>query len=90
MITTDCSALAGVSFGSVKPKLAAVNVSCVSSLVVTVVFVPAGASFTRRDVDGERVRRRVEIDAAVGRPPVVAHLEREASCRGTRWHSPRA
>ena len=44
----------------------------------------------RRDVDGERVRRRVEIHAAVGGPPVVAHLEREAWCRATRWHSPRA
>ena len=32
----------------------------------------------RRDVDRHRVRRRIEIDAAVGRAAVVLHLEGEA------------
>ena len=32
----------------------------------------------RRDVDGDRVRRLVEVDAAVGGAAVVLHLEREA------------
>ena len=36
---------AGLSLGSVNPKFAAVNVYCVSSFVVTVLFVPAGALF---------------------------------------------
>ena len=43
---TDCSAFAGVSLGSVKPKFAAENVCAVSSLMVSVALVPAGASFT--------------------------------------------
>ena len=32
----------------------------------------------RGDVDRDRVRRRIEIDAAVGRAAVVLHLEGEA------------
>ena len=46
VIVTFCNVLAGVSFGSVKPKSLAAKVNAVSSLVVTVRFVPAGASFT--------------------------------------------
>ncbi len=46
MILTPFNAFAGLSFGSVNPKFAAVNVYCVSSFVVTVLFVPAGSSFT--------------------------------------------
>ena len=46
VIVTALSALAGLSFGSVKPKSAAVKVYCVSSSVVTVLLVPAGASLT--------------------------------------------
>ena len=49
-----------------------------SSSVVTVLSVPAGASLTRGDVDRHRLGRRVEIDAAVGRAAVVLHLEGEA------------
>ena len=46
VMMTDASAFAGVSFGSVQPKPAAVKVYCVSSIPVTVLFVPAGASLT--------------------------------------------
>ena len=46
VIVTALSALAGLSFGSVKPKSAAANVYGVSSPVVTVLSVPAGASLT--------------------------------------------
>jgi fatty acid desaturase len=46
VIFTFRSASAGESFGSVKPKLAALKTYAVSSLVVTVLFVPTGASFT--------------------------------------------
>ncbi len=42
-LTLD-SALAGASFGSVKPKSATLKVYAVSSLVVTVLLVPTGAS----------------------------------------------
>ena len=45
---------------------------------MTVLSVPAGASIDADDVDRQRVRRRVEIDAAVGGAAVVLHLEREA------------
>ena len=53
-----------------------------SSSVVTVLSVPAGASLTGVDVDGDRVRRRIEIDAAIGRAAVVLHLEGEAGVAG--------
>ena len=43
---TACKVLAGLSFGSVKPNSAAVKVWPVSSKVVMVLLVPAGASFT--------------------------------------------
>ena len=46
VILTAVSAFAGLSFGSVKPKSTAAKVYCVSSNVVTVLLVPAGASFT--------------------------------------------
>src|SRR5947199_331558 len=46
VISTAASALAGLSFGSVKPNSSAVKVWAVSSLVVIVLSVPAGASFT--------------------------------------------
>ena len=46
VITTDCSVLAGLSSGSVKPKSAAVKTRAVSSVAVSVAFVPAGASLT--------------------------------------------
>src|SRR3984893_15423584 len=46
VISTAAKLLAGLSLGSVKPKLAAAKVKAVSSLVVTVLLVPAGASFT--------------------------------------------
>ena len=46
VIFTDCSVLAGLSSGSVKPKSAAVNVRAVSSVAVSVALVPAGASLT--------------------------------------------
>ena len=42
---TDCSVLAGVSLGSVKPKSAALKVCVASSLRVMVLSAPAGASF---------------------------------------------
>ena len=42
---TAASAFAGASFGSVKPKCAVVNVSGVSSFVLTVLLVPAGSPF---------------------------------------------
>ena len=35
----------------------------------------------RGDVDRHRVRRRIEIDAAIGRAAVVLHLEGEAGVR---------
>ena len=46
VILTAASALAGLSFGSLKPKSAAVKTFAVSSSVVTVLSVPAGASLT--------------------------------------------
>src|SRR5205823_4041337 len=46
VISTAASALAGLSFGSVKPNSSAVKVWAVSSLVVIVLCVSAGASFT--------------------------------------------
>src|SRR5204863_388221 len=46
VISTGSSALAGLSFGSLKPNSAAVNVWAVSSLVVIVLSGPDGASFT--------------------------------------------
>ena len=46
VITTDWSALAGVSVGSVKPKIGGRQARAASSSVVTVVLVPAGASLT--------------------------------------------
>jgi hypothetical protein len=46
VILTAVSALAGESLGSAKPKSAAANVYCISSFVVTMLFVPAGASLT--------------------------------------------
>ena len=46
LILTAVSALAGLSLGSVKPKSALANVYAVSSSVVTVLLVPAGASLT--------------------------------------------
>ena len=45
-ILTLSSAFAGLPSASVKPKSAAEKVYAVSSSVVTVLFVPAGASFT--------------------------------------------
>ena len=45
VIFTANNVFAGLSLGSVNPKFAAVNVYCVSSFVVTVLFVPAGALF---------------------------------------------
>ena len=41
----------------------------------------AGASLTAVDVDDDRVGRRIEIDAAIGRAAVVLHLEGEAGVR---------
>ena len=49
---------------------------------MTVLSVPAGASLTGVDVDRHRVRRRIEVDAAVGRAAVVLHLEGEAGVAG--------
>src|SRR5438046_2307657 len=46
VISAVASVLAGLSFGSVKPNSSAVKVWAVSSLVVIVLSVPAGASFT--------------------------------------------
>ena len=45
VIFTARKLLGGVLFGSVKPNCAVVNVCATSSLVVTVLFVPAGALF---------------------------------------------
>ena len=45
-MTTLAKALAGLSLGSVKPKLAALKVWLPSSLMVTEPLVPAGASLT--------------------------------------------
>ena len=45
-IFTAVSALAGVSAASLKPKSVAANVYTVSSSVLTVLLVPAGASLT--------------------------------------------
>ena len=45
-ITTACSALAGVSLASLKPKSAVVSATLVSSLVVSVLSAPEGASLT--------------------------------------------
>ena len=46
VIFTLAKALAGESFGSLKPKSATVKLTAVSSSVVMVLSVPAGASFT--------------------------------------------
>ena len=46
--------------------------------MVTVLSVPAGGLFDRRDVDRHRLGRRIEVHAAVGRAAIVLHLEREA------------
>ena len=46
VILTALSALAGLSLGSEKPKLSGVRVRAVSSTVVSVALVPAGASAT--------------------------------------------
>src|SRR5436190_305123 len=46
VITTAANALAGLSFGSLKPNSSAVKAWAVFSLVVMVLSVPAGASFT--------------------------------------------
>src|SRR5436190_1366066 len=46
VITTAANALAGLSFGSLKPNSSAVKVWAVPSLVVMVLSVPTGASFT--------------------------------------------
>ena len=78
VMVTALSALAGLSLGSVKPKSAVTKVYAVFSLVVTVLLVPAGASFTARDVDGQGVGRGIQIYPAIGRPTIVLHLEGEA------------
>lgn len=46
MIFTESRTFGGLSNGSEKPKSAVLNVYAVFSLVVTVLFVPAGASLT--------------------------------------------
>ncbi len=46
VIVTAERLLTGASFGSVKPKLAAVKVNVAPSVTVTVLSVPAGASLT--------------------------------------------
>src|SRR5207237_1148249 len=46
VIFTASRLLAGLSFGSLKPKSATVNVCAPSSLTVTVLLAPDGASFT--------------------------------------------
>ena len=46
VIVTACSVFGGLSLRSVKPKSAAVKTCGVSSLMVIVVLVPTGASFT--------------------------------------------
>ena len=51
----------------------------VSSSVVTVLSVPAGASLTEVTLIVMRVGRLVEVDAAVGGAAVVLHLEGEAT-----------
>ena len=50
----------------------------VSSMVVTVLSVPAGASLTAVTLKVIVLARLVEIDAAVGGAAVVLHLEGEA------------
>ncbi len=49
-----------------------------SSSVVTVLSVPAGASLTEVTLMVIVLARLIEIDAAVGRAAVVLHLEGEA------------
>ena len=82
VIVTAVSALAGLSLGSVKPKSAAANVYCVSSSVVTVLSVPAGASLTEVTSTVIVLADCIQIDAAVGGAAVVLHLEREARVAG--------
>ena len=53
-----------------------------SSSVVTVLSVPAGASLTEVTLIVMRVGRLVEVDAAVGGAAVVLHLEGEARVAG--------
>ena len=53
-----------------------------SSSVVTVLFVPAGASLTAVTLTVIVFAVWIEIDAAVGRAAVVLHLEREARVAG--------
>jgi hypothetical protein len=84
VIFTAAKLVAGLSFGSLKPKSTAVNVVVGVLEVVTVLLVPAGASFT--DVTSMSwLRARVEFDAAVGDAAVVAHLEGEARVAAHRW-----
>ena len=49
-----------------------------SSSVVTVLLVPAGASLTAVTLTVIVLGDWIEIDAAVGRAAIVLHLEREA------------
>ena len=89
VIFTVSRLLAGVSFGSLKPK------SAVRERVVGVFdrrdrrcCAPVGASLTGVTLTRDRVGRRIEIDAAVGRAAVVLHLEGEAGVAARRWRWP--
>ena len=52
-----------------------------SSRVVTELSVPAGASFTAGDVDGQGVGTLIQIDSGVGSATVITHLEGEVGIR---------
>ena len=62
VMVTAAKLLAGLSFGSLKPKSAAVKARPVSSSVVRVALVPAGASLTAVTV---RIKVAVSVAPAV-------------------------